>query len=224
MTISQDVDTNVKPEFFVNKLKNNEPFKFIRWGDGEWKTYFDIGRSAEYKYNRHGAKDLRRCIDGDFYYGIQNMALKKFGNKIPKRKWINADMFHYAARDGKLNPLFRELRKKHIVFIGPEFLKAIEKYIPYKHWIEVPPRDCYTVPNKERVKKEILEYGKKAIYIFCCAYMANVVIYEIWKEDKMKGSTMIDLGSLFDQYAGKKSRGYMRKMSKENYLKNIDGL
>ena len=127
----------------VEKIDKLEPFKFIRWGDGDLRIYFETGRgSNEYDYDRFGAKNLKKCMDGDFYYGIQNYAKEKFKNELPDREWVNADIFHYASIDGRLRPLFGALKGKDIVIVGPKFLKDIE-IIKYNHFIEVPERNCF---------------------------------------------------------------------------------
>lgn len=211
------MDTRGKELFteLVNKIKNDEPFKLMRWGDGEWLTYFETGRASnEYKYNRHGAKNLQKCIDGDFYYGLQNFSKENKRFEIPKRKWVNGDVFHYASIDGRLCPLFKALNGKPVVIVGPKFLRGIEM-INYTHFIEVPENNCFE--DKERIKGELEDCLVEGVYIFCCAYLANILIYEVDKPN----SSMIDLGSLLDIYSGNPHRTYQHAMSDETFKKNI---
>jgi len=199
---------------FIKKIENNEPFKLVRWGDGEWLMYFKTGRpSAEYDYDEEGANNLQKCLDGDFYYGLQETSKRRFN--IPERKWIDADIFHHASIEGKLYPLIEVLKKRKLVFIGSSNLRKIGKILPYDKFVEVPPRNCYK--SKEWVKKELLRYGEPAVYCFCCAYLANILIYEL----DIPEATMIDFGSLFDAFTNHPTRGYQNKMTPEIKYKNL---
>lgn len=200
----------------VGKIKKNIPFKFVRWGDGEWIVYFNIKRKlCDSDPKPEAQKDIRRSLYGDFIYGVQNISKKLF--EIPKREWVNADIFHYASIDGRLSPLFKALKGKKIVLVGPKHLRDL-KVIKVDKFIEVPPKNCWG--SKERVMEE-LEKTDGEVYIFCCAFLTNVLIYDLDKNEKFDDKIMLDLGSLLDVYAGKPSRGYHKKMSKEIYEANL---
>lgn len=179
--------------------------------------YFETGRaSAEYDFDKEGGKNLQKCIDGNFYYGLQNLAKQNKRFDMPKRKWVNGDVFHYASIDGRLNPLFRALEGKDIVLVGPSFLRRVQG-LKWKRSIPVPRRNCFK--SKDTIKQSLLECEVEGVYIFCCCYLANILIYEMNKPN----SIMIDLGSLLDIYAGKPSRGYQKKISKETFIRNLCG-
>jgi len=205
-------------QFYIDKIKKNEHFSFVRYGDGEWFTILGGKKGQivknETDYNHKAGIELKKTIDEpkDYYYGIQGYSLKRF--KIQKRNWHDADVFHHASIAGKLFPLIKAMREKPVVFIGANYLRAIDKVIPYDHFIEIPDKNCYE--EKDRILKEIRDYGKPAIYSFSASILSCILIYEL----DIKDSWLIDFGSLWDLFV-KPTRGYQLKMSVQAYYKNL---
>lgn len=224
-------------EEYINRLKNNQHFSFVRFGDGEWLSLFQsFGRVScdKQPLSVELQKDMQKVlINGsklDIIFGMQNYALKLGSKRINKFlfdnnlniDWVNADVFHYACRDGKLFPLIEELRKQKIVIVGPKFLRKLsERTFKYSAFVEVPIEDCYR--DKERILKEILKINKKmgedTVYSFSAGPLSKILIRDL--KEKMPDTFLIDFGSLWDTFCGETERGYTKGMSKEILLKNL---
>jgi len=217
-------DTKPSLEFYIEKLNKKEYFSMIRFGDGEWnnilkKEYSDSTRiNNEMKFYKEAQEDLKKTIHeskecDSFFYGLQNLAKRLFGKKIPDSfDWHECDVFHYASIDGNLPDLIDAMKKWDIVFVGGKYLRKINKIVPYTHFIEIPETDCY--PKKDSIVKEILEYGKEkkdTIYCFSASVVTNIFIYELF-DDLGKDNWLIDFGSIWDPYVGRQTRSYHRKI------------
>lgn len=216
-------------EYYMDKIKNNEHFKFSRYGDAEWMFYFKKGHANsdaidgckivrnETDYNESISSLLAETIDNpkesnSYFYALQNMSLRVFGNRIPKLNWHNADVFHYASIRNELLPFLQLLREKNLVFIGGQYLRNIETLLPYNHFIEVPEKNCYV--EKDRILRDIRDYGKPAIYIFQCSVLSSILIYEL----DIPESTLLDLGSLLDPLVGRLNRSYHKIIHESGIL------
>lgn len=224
-------------EKYINRLKNNQHFSFVRFGDGEWLSLFrSFGKVScdkqplSIELQREMQKVLLEGSKLDIIFGMQNYALKLANKKINKFlfdnnlniDWVNADIFHYACRDGKLFPLVEELRKQKVVVVGPKFLRKLsEKVFKYSSFIDVPIEDCYR--DKERILTEILKINEKmgedTVYSFSAGPLSKILITAL--KEKMPRTYLIDFGSLWDVFCGETERGYMKGMSNEILNKNL---
>lgn len=227
----QNTIINYDLSFYVNKIEKSEPFVFARYGDGEWNAMFEkTGQNCDgHKYFKQMGEDLKESLNGysypNYFMGLQNLATTMYDKNIYdllKAKninitWHNSDVFHYASIDGKLLPLIETLKKKNVIFIGPEYLKKISEIIPYSKFIVVPDVDCYL--EKEKVINKLSENPQDAIYSFSASMLTEILLYELYKN--LKKATLIDFGSLWDPFIGKNSRIYHKEMSKETIHKNL---
>lgn len=228
---------NVPLSRYVDRLKNDKYFSFVRYGDGEWKAI--LGKGDRAGRAQRNTEEFRRdskltflesCGSSGVYFGMQNYALrqKMFQTAIPRFlqensigiRWVNADVFHYASRDGKLAPLIGEIRRKNVVVIGPGFLRGLQKRaFKYRKFIEVAARNCHS--QKREVMNAVLatqkELGHGALYSFSVGPSAEVFIPPLF--NKAPQNFFIDFGSLWDVFCGRRSRGYT--MNKEKYTNDI---
>jgi len=149
---------NLPLENYVDRLKHDRYFAFMRYGDGEWTAILRAGGKAgraqknteEFHQDSKGTF-LKYCGSSGIYYGMQNNVLRldkeraeilRFlqENKTEIR-WVNADVFHYASRDGRLAPLVQVMRRKKVVVIGPNFLKGLQRVFQFKKFIELAPEN-----------------------------------------------------------------------------------
>ncbi len=216
-------------EFYCDKIKNNEYFKFIRYGDAEWMFYLKSHQNGspmnngemvvygEMDYDNEISNQIIKTIDlpkesDSYFYSLQSLSVRLFGNKIPQLNWHYSDVFHFGSIENKLLPFLKLIKERKLVFIGANYLRKIGELLPVEHFIEVPEKNCYT--EKDRILKDIKDYGKSAIYLFQCSVLSCILLYEL----DIPESFMLDLGSLLDPFVGKNSRTYHHDIAKNGVL------
>jgi hypothetical protein len=155
-----------------------------------------------------------------------------------KIQWYQVDGLSDAGRLGKLGLFIKALRSRRLILVGPEKLKPLEgDLFHFDRFVEVPdrspkpPKDhpsrkgsdlpaWLSVPiamrnNAWKYKDEvcselrpILEKDPSTVVMFCAGMLSETAIYDLFEPDR----TLLDIGSVFDPFAGKLSRKYMRKV------------
>jgi hypothetical protein len=224
--------------YYVSLLRENRPFSFSRFGDGEWSAILSKpGENCDgHRFFPELGADLRAAIEnGNGYFnGMQIRAVKAMGKEIRDflRKhdstidWHDADVFHYANNAGTLFPLVQQLRTMKVVVVGPPHLRALSKSVfPYEGFIEIPLKNCYL--DKENIYRKISDLREKSgsptVYAFSASMTTNVLIHRLFPA---MGATswLIDFGSLWDVFVGVKSRsGYEKEDWSGRIRKNLGG-
>ena len=213
-------------QYYVNKLKNKEYFTLSRFGDGELLCMWGRqGRNSnKCRYTPHLRKALLDSMrfgdDPTFIYGLQRVLPKdqeRVLREYPNINWHDSEIFSIAVAEGRLYPLIEQLRKMDLVIIGNETLKPIGEIIPYKKFIEVQKFDAYE--ERERVIKEIMEYGKPAVYLFSTGMAACAFVAEL--HGKIPDSFFIDIGHIWDPFTGLMSRCDLKGKTREDIEKNL---
>lgn len=206
--------------YYIDMLRNDLPFSFARFGDGEWSAILGVqGANCDgHEYFPQLGADLKTAIidNYEYFYSIQGRAIKYLGKGIRrflsdnsvKIPWHDSDIFHRCDNAGALFPLVEQLRTMKTVVVGPAHLRAMNKRVfAYEHFIEVPPKNCYL--DKDRIRVSVADWFKKegpAVFCFSASMAANVIIHELFPF-MGRTSWLIDFGSLWDCYVGVDSRG-----------------
>jgi hypothetical protein len=234
------MDVKVKPYTLEDMIAdvNRRRLTFSRWGDGEWAAV--TGRTTGKNTDRHpyrpelttllrGVLESAELKDARLYpeykLGMQSLAMREMGDKVRTylatsqlndREWVDADVIHrpngrhaikplieainakFAWKLGvgpaHLAPVFAHLGWEHVVVGGPDSL-ANQTWISWaENWIHAISRQHLAVPF---IAVSAGPPAKYAIHRFHLLARGDCCI--------------IDFGSALDPYAGKKSRGYMRK-------------
>jgi hypothetical protein len=210
--------------YYVGLLARDEPFSFVRYGDGEWSAV--LGRSGAncdgHDYFPQLGARLSATLDDQYpyFYGLQYYGLKLDGRAIAdyiRRRRIsvafhNADIFAFANVLGRLNPFIEALRRRPVAIIGPAHLKDLGHVFPVAQFFEVPSKNCFLAADD--VSRSIREWGKGregVVYSFSASMAANVMIHDLYP-DLGQTNWLLDLGSLWDVYAGVKSRGWFQSL------------
>ena len=217
-------------QYILKRLRDNEPFSFSRWGDGEWEAVLNLKGQDEANCDGHQyfdsmRQELKNILVKKVPYmlGMQRLAYHKMmGRKIDQFLranhlkasdlwWVDADVFHDASMAGRIKPLFDELKKKKVILVGPAYLKA------FKHFdfdfVEVPVVNCWT--ERDRVMKDIyaiVDSKPVDTVLFCAGMTSN------WMVDQLHGrfkGFILDIGSLLDPFVGKATRNYHKKLGKK---------
>lgn len=196
----------------INKITNDEPFAFSRWGDGE---FFNINKvkgqncdgNIYYEDLGEALKNIL-LVKKDYYLGVQTLIPFSVNeSKKYNQEWVDADVFHKSSMNNTLNFFTECLKNKHIVYIGN---KSFNKLNFINTHIETPYKNSWLV--KETILEKIRNTFDKnhKIYLFSCGMLTNYFIDVLWKENNK--NTYIDVGSVFDPYVGRKTRSYHKKL------------
>ncbi len=210
--------------YYADLLAADTPFSFARYGDGEWSAIF--GRSGAncdgHPYTSDLGKRLALALKDQYpyFYALQYYGLKLDGPRIVDFcvqnsitvPFHNADVFAFANVLGELHPFIKALREKQVVVIGPGYMRDLKSVFPIAEFFEVPQTNCFSAADE--ISKSILSWGKsktKIVYSFSASMAANVMIHDLYK-DLGKENWLLDLGSLWDLYVGKKTRGWFQTL------------
>lgn len=209
----------------IEKLRNGEPFKFSRWGDGEWGCMYGwTGKNRDgNEYLPALREELMRIINSepDYYMGIQPGVLVDVGRgycpdlrayvfetlfQHPSINLVNGDILHQAAEFGYLRKFTDALKDRNVFYIGADYFGAL----PYPV-IEIPPRNSF-LANEEilhKINGAAWHRGfTKLVFLVSAAMNSNVIIDQLPDD-----CTAIDIGSVFDPYLGRPRASYQHKMN-----------
>lgn len=206
--------------WMCEKIKNQEPYAFSRFGDGEW--YAILGRKGAncdgHNYYPGLGSRLKKILKSRpaYYLGMQHRALRALRNEIKsylELPWMRADVLHYASLNGDLYRFFDVLTNKTVIIVGPAYLAKI-KHIRYTDFLEIPLKNCWLQYEeiKARLFKYLSVYNKKGtVFLFCASMMSNVLIDDVYQAFG-NHYILIDAGSVLDPYAGKLTRKYHKTL------------
>jgi len=202
----------VKYNEFVRKLNNEIPFAFSRWGDGEWLNVNGVnGKNCDGNvYYPDLGQKLKSIVSTkqNYYLGCQtgnDISVKS--SKIYYQEWFDADILHKASINGNLNHLFDVLENVHVVYIG----NKSHRNLPFiNEFIEIPYNNIWNDRDWliDSIKETFTQSHK--VYCFSAGMATNVFIDILWKVDD--SNTYIDVGSVFDPYVGRQTRGYHKNL------------
>jgi hypothetical protein len=206
-------------DYYVDKLKNNLPFSFSRFGDGEWNAILGkTGKNIDgHKYTKELGESLRQCLSNvkKYYYGIQPFALTNLGRAIAlyldkhtiSLNWHNASVFHDANIENRLAPFIQQLKNMDVTIIGPAYLRQLQQSVlQYIEFVEIPQVNCFESFNL--IKEEVEKKGKErkgVVYLFSASMASNGLIHTLY-DTLGPDNWLIDVGSLWDIYVGVNSR------------------
>jgi len=199
-----------------NKLENNIPFAFSRWGDGEWATlsltHINENNCDGNIYYEDLGRRLREIISEkqNYYMGHQNIQAYTLKEQFPQN-WVNSDILHELSEKVGLESFIDLFKSINVVLVGNESLKKLSFVndfieIPYKNvWLQY--------DNVLRQIKQKIESGIHKTFLFAAGMCSEVFIHDLWTINR--SNTYMDIGSAFDPYVGRITRGYHHR------LKNI---
>lgn len=228
----------LKLNWFVNNLKNNRPFTFARYGDGEWLTilgYYGLHNSNGCTFTKELSDDMRNVLyqQRPYHHAILKIARRErkltykgmeyqYGASAIQRflddnairlPWYDGDVLLEESLKGKLFPLIEQVREKRVLYVGNHRLRGINMrgkgFFQYISYIEPPPRDTHRVMGD--ILYDIFREIRKNNIDFVgwsSGLAAKVMIDEV--NARYPGITQIDFGSMFD--------GYFRPMENVNPL------
>jgi len=222
--------------WWVDKIRREEPFTFVRYGDGELNAMIWTGRKNGGGRTKNGdghtlrSKGLRELLrksikqppnDGNYY-----RSLWMDGNCVPKERlardhcdrlfpgvtWYNALAIHFANVEGRNYPFFQAMRNqtRPVVVVGPAHLRGIDRrgVFDYDGFVQVPYHRAFF--QRERIVEEALRYPADTLYSIHAGPPSPVIAWMLWKA---RGDTCaaLDLGSILDGYVHARYGGTVQK-------------
>lgn len=202
-------------------LRLGVPFAFSRWGDGEWAAI--LGRSGTNCDGHPYSGALNRALSAvlerppTYLVALQAFAMRQDGAAITawlarralRLPWVDADVFAQASLSGTLTPLIEVLRARGIVLVGPDHLEGLRLF-PMLGVVRVPSTNSFAA--FARLQRDLLELlphvPPQAVVAVSAGMTANLLVDAVHQADA--GRTVIDFGSLWDPYVGRRSRKYHR--------------
>ncbi len=229
---------------FTVRMVAGRPFAFARYGNGEWGcllgTHTRTG-SGSHSLKLPGLKGRLMAsilnhvtVPDDYLLGMQSFSylercglLKKIkrwnSTKAPKARWYAGDVLHKASMKSQLYPLVRQMRKMSVIVVGPSWLRRLnKKAFKISGFVQVASRDCFrNYPAiKTQLFREIVRVGKPAIISFSAGPPAKILISDVYNKFGNE-HFLLDFGSLWDPYCGKRSRRYHDRITQEVQRKNL---
>jgi hypothetical protein len=122
------------------------------------------------------------------------------------KDWYDARVWENACLDSTIEPLVHQMETMNLVFVTG----ADKKALPIKHvgFIEIPSVDCFLAKDdiKESMRIALTQY-EDVIFAFSASMATNVIVDEMYDEIGDQ-CWMIDFGSIWEPFIGKKTRSY----------------
>jgi len=219
-------------QWYADKLNAGERFSFARYGNGEWDLVLGQGTrtgSGSQKFSPDLREAMRNTLMtrrmGNYHLAIQSTGyLKRLGLLTPAQRWLednapatewyNGEVFHKASRRGRLRLLVKALEERFTVVVGPPWLRRL----PFADaFILVQSKNCWQDVGAIAAQ---VRMHQDCVVSFSAGPAAKVLIHRLYPE-MGEHSWLIDFGSVWDPYCGKKSRRYHGRMTKKIIEKNL---
>lgn len=210
----------------LDKLKNDEKFQFVRYGDGEWALILNTNIKTDWHYKnlikkwgdsiQPFCKTLKDIVESkpEYFFGVQDLAYKHWKDEIDTLtvdlNVVKADIFHTRSLKNEIDDFFKTLSEKKVVVVGPDYLKEI-KLFDISHHIVTPEYHVWNSINEiEILIRDFIDRNtdRNLIFIYACSIATKILIHKFSNED----ITQIDVGSLLDPYVGVFSRNYHKQV------------
>ncbi len=202
-------------DWYIDRLKNNQPFSIAHYGDGEWTAVLkqkvggenaegtiytealcdELARTLEYK-----ADNFFIATPDDLkYIGMSGQVddyLKQRGMGI---EFHEKDVWNKAAVEGELGPFIKELRNRgnSISIISNEAMRGLY-FLNYEYFVDVGYPNAY-----ESIKdSDFNDYADTADVFIVAAGLAGPCIVRRLHERCGNEKFIIEVGSIFDAFVG----------------------
>lgn len=201
-------------DLMIHNLKNNIPFKYARYGDGEWNCILGKpGANCDgHQYFPDLGERLKSILESqpDYYLGLQNIAIdqnignSEFKRLVEKNTWCDNEILHRASINDYISLFFEAINNSNcLLIVRNKGLSEFGQSFPLGcEYIEIPSINCWL--DYERVSKILLGLKRYRIILLSASMMSEVLIDDLKNTDH----TIIDCGSVFDPYCGINSRTY----------------
>jgi hypothetical protein len=232
--MNDEIFYKLEYDFFLNKIKNNQHFKYSRFNDGELIAINGKNPNSancdNHKYFPSMGVELKNILlnytyndnyiiqSFDYWYNTNNN-IKQIHHDLKKQnpnlKYLNSDFIRIMHENDsvKFKLLLDLLKTKKLVIVGPKYLNNLKKHFNITH-IEVPLVNCYL--NKDIIINEIRDIIKKDddLFFLFSASMATNIIIDVFSDDY--NNTYLDWGSVWDTFFISNEFNFIKKRSTSN--------
>jgi hypothetical protein len=216
-------------QYYVDKLNAGEVYTFVRLGDGEWSAItqkrsrtYSGSQTLNHQSLQRGMMKVVAQAPNDPRYILslrqtsfrENIKLWLAENVPAHVRFHDSTVLYKASKKGLLYPWIEALRNLDvpIVVIGPERHKGLnKKVVPIARHVMIPGKNCWA--QRERIIAEALQNRNPACYLLSAGPAAKVFCWSLFQRVGQR-SWILDVGSLFDPYVGKRTRTYHKGMLK----------
>lgn len=218
----------------IAALQARQLLSLARYGDGEWRAL--LGLSSPQRANCDGSHyftELGAALQAaltarltdpvryNYEIGMQPLAWRIFGQEIaawlatrPAGSWANGDIVYKASLQGNLPAFVAALSALPAVFVVPKYVaKALTSKFPQAQFIAVPELDAWLdydgiLAAVRKAADGIEGYG---VVVLSCGMSAEVLLHDLYA-DYGQRLAILDVGSIWDPYAGRNTRSYHVKL------------
>jgi hypothetical protein len=218
-------DINRLPaEHYLQLIKDNKPFSFSRFGDGEvicmFHTWFDRNCDGSIFLPElvEPMKDIFRNQLGYYHcllycsFDHNGDLFRKFLEETcPDLPLFDGEIWQELSFSGRITEFVETISEYDCVFVGGSHMTNIplvKGFNKYPHHLPVPDIDSFK--HFDGILREILfQYvSGKRMFLFSAGYTTKILIETLFPHIG-HDTFLIDVGSLFDPYVGKLSRSGM---------------
>jgi hypothetical protein len=222
---------NYPPEFYLDKIKRNEPFSFSRIGDGEVLCMFPTGMQTNCdgsKFLKELAEPMKQIFANQYnYYHCfldcsfweQEHNFRHFLEKTcPNMDFYNGEIWQELSFAGRISEITEAVSERCIpIIVGGSHLANAHLIEGFKHTpihLQTPDTNSYLA--FKYIADELAELYMKGfrMFLFSTGFTTKILIDRLYPA-MGKEAFLIDMGSVFDPYCGKLSRSGMRKSGYE---------
>lgn len=212
-------------EYYAERIRSEEPFSFVKFGDGELKlaipgmplnprlrSRFEAPAGAFFTHM------LQEChVDDNYIMALWRQELVGDGNKLdewfeqnvsPKVRYHDGMVWMRALTSGGLYPIIEAIREqsRKVCIVGPPELRHLEKLTGWDVVRYVPVHRAVAWLERGYVEAEMRKVTSWGPTFFVIAAgPIKYLIHKLWPRFK-KENFMIDFGSVFDPLCGYCSR------------------
>lgn len=223
------------PEHYLQLIRNNKPFSFSRFGDGEALCMFH----SELKSNCDGSYFLDELIEPmkqifknqyDYYHCLLYCSFTKtellVGDQFkdfieetcPNMQFFLGEVWQELSFNNRILELTNAISDHRPCFIGGKHIKNVKFINGFKEidFIEIPSVDAFKEFDKVLISIQKKYNDGCRMFCFCAGYSTKIWIDKLFPVIG-HNTFMIDFGSVFDPYCGKLSRNGHRLVGFEKW-------
>jgi len=219
--------------YFLDKIKNNNHFKYSRFNDGELIAIIgDRPNSSNcdgHQYFPQMGLELKNILlnykysddyvleSFDYWYNLPHIKniLHELKLKNNELTFLHTDFIRisHEQNPSEFIKLLNILKEKNIVIVGPQYLLKLNKFFKF-NFIEVPIKNCY-LSKDDIINQMIINNNKSSdnFYLFSSSMPTKIIIDHFKNDNK---NTYLDWGSVWDTFFISPEYGFIRKRSTSN--------
>lgn len=219
----------VTQAWLIEHITSASPIAASRWGDGEWRAVLQAangkmprGQSRFQNCDKHRFfpamnSRLFRILQSDppyllgfqkFSWGLYSKQIEKFSNRyLPSRRWFQASIFSRAALRGEFGKFLAAIRDRPNLFVGPNYLRGLDRYVRIDKFVEVPRQNCFL--ELQRIVDEAAEAASQlppgSLVSISASMPANIIVDRLFHRLDNR-YIVLDMGSVYDPFVGVQTR------------------